>query len=209
VINAIPVFTVSCPSCLTEFPVDAAKVPGEGVYAVCSVCLRVFRVERPPEEASAEGREAPTSAEPAVEAPVAPGAEPRVEEAEPVATPPEAAFEDLSSFTAEVMAEEEDDDGGAAVSRSSLSLGADRFGKRDPHERARRLARVLVSDVLVYYPAKFQESSSRGTVKEDFQDEVRKCWKEYVDQVGLELAESTPYFEEALNEILGKGERVF
>ena len=38
---------------------------------------------------------------------------------------------------------------------------------------------------------------------------MRKSWKEYVDQVGQELAESTPYFGEALNEILGQGQQIF
>jgi predicted Zn finger-like uncharacterized protein len=196
VINSTSVFTVACPSCHTEFPIDPAKVPEAGIDAICSECMRVFRVEHPPvDQVEAGGDEAPAAvAEPVVEP-------------EPAPPPPEAAFEDLSSFTSEVMAEGDDD--GSDVARSTLSLGADRFGKRDPHERARRLARVLVSDILVYYPARFQESLSKGTVKEDFQDEVKKSWKEYVDQVGIDLAESTPYFEEALNEVLGKGEKIF
>lgn len=231
-IDTLPVFTVACPSCLSEFPIDPEKVPAEGVHAICSACLRVFRVEHPSsaELAAAEPpvTTAETTAEPEIVAapdlPEAPelvrsATEPEVvgeksqpELAEPGPSVPEprseAPFEDLSSFTAEILAEEDDDTDGP-LAKSSLSLAADRFGKRDPHERARRLARVLVSDILVYYPARFQESSSRGTVKEDFQDEVRKSWKEYVDQVGLELAESTPYFEEALNEVLGKGEKIF
>lgn len=115
-------------------------------------------------------------------------------------------FEDLSSLTSEAMADEDLEE---QLASSALSLAADRFGKRDPSERARRLARVLVSDIIAYFPARFRESAARGTVKEDFEDEVKKSWKEYVDQVGLEVAESTPHFEDALNEILGKGEKIF
>jgi hypothetical protein len=36
-----------------------------------------------------------------------------------------------------------------------------------------------------------------------------KSWEEYVAQVGLELAKSTPYFRNSLNEILANGQQVF
>lgn len=134
-----------------------------------------------------------------VEAVVAESEAPVEEESKP-------SFEDLTTLTSEAMADEDLDE---QLAGSALSLAADRFGKRDPGERARRLARVLVSDIIAYYPARYRESLARGTVKEDFEDEVKKSWKEYVDQVGLEVAESTPHFEDALNEILAKGEKIF
>jgi hypothetical protein len=83
------------------------------------------------------------------------------------------------------------------------------FGKRDPHEKASRLARVLVSDIITYNPERHQRALDGGTLKADFEDEIKKSWGEYVDQVGKELAESTHYFNDALNEILARGERVF
>jgi hypothetical protein len=36
-----------------------------------------------------------------------------------------------------------------------------------------------------------------------------KSWEEYVAQVGVELAKSTPYFRSALNDILAKGQQIF
>ncbi len=36
-----------------------------------------------------------------------------------------------------------------------------------------------------------------------------KSWEEYVAQVGDDLAKSTPFFRDALNEILAKGEKIF
>jgi hypothetical protein len=42
-----------------------------------------------------------------------------------------------------------------------------------------------------------------------FKDEIDKSWQEYVDQVGKDLAEGTPFWTEALNEILAAGNRVF
>jgi hypothetical protein len=84
-----------------------------------------------------------------------------------------------------------------------------RFGRRDPEERAERLARVLVSDMIAYHPARHREALETGTLAEVFDDEIKKSWGEYVEQIGKELAESTPYFRDALNEILAEGREVF
>jgi len=83
------------------------------------------------------------------------------------------------------------------------------FLSQDPALKARRLARALVSDIVVYHPAKRQEGLRDGTLKELFEEEIRKSYEEYTDQVGRELAESTGYFREALNEILAGGRQVF
>ena len=83
------------------------------------------------------------------------------------------------------------------------------FLSQDPSQKARRLARALISDLAVYYPDRRKEGVANGTLKELFQEEIQKSWEEYTDQVGKELAESTPYFTEALNEILAGGQRVF
>ncbi|MBW3533717.1 MAG: zinc-ribbon domain-containing protein [Gemmatimonadetes bacterium] len=83
------------------------------------------------------------------------------------------------------------------------------FGKRDPKEKASRLARVLVSDMVTYNSERHQRALRQGTLKEDFEDEIKKSWDEYVDQVGSEVAESTTFFNDALNQILARGQQVF
>jgi hypothetical protein len=83
------------------------------------------------------------------------------------------------------------------------------FLSQDPALKARRLARALVSDIVVYHPAKRQEGLRDGTLKELFEEEIRKSYEEYTDQVGRELAESSGYFREALNEILAGGRQIF
>jgi len=82
-------------------------------------------------------------------------------------------------------------------------------GRRDPHDKARRLARVLVSDMITYNPDRHARALEAGTLAEDFEEEMEKSWAEYVEQVGHELAESTPYWNDALNEILAKGQALF
>ena len=42
-----------------------------------------------------------------------------------------------------------------------------------------------------------------------FEEEIRKSYEEYTEQVGREIAETTGYFREALNEILAGGRQVF
>lgn len=83
------------------------------------------------------------------------------------------------------------------------------FGQRDPADKARRLARVLVSDMIMYNPERHQRALENGTLEEDFEDEIAKSWKEYVEQVGEEMARGTDYWRDALNDILAKGEQVF
>ncbi len=83
------------------------------------------------------------------------------------------------------------------------------FLAQDPRQKARRLARALVSDMIVYQPEKRQRALEEGALKEAFAEEIKKSWDEYVEQVGHELANSTPYFTEALNEILAGGRAVF
>jgi hypothetical protein len=83
------------------------------------------------------------------------------------------------------------------------------FLARDPRQKARRLARALVSDMIVYQPEKRQQALAAGNIKEAFEEEIQKSWEEYVDQVGAELANSTTFFKEALNEILAGGQQIF
>jgi hypothetical protein len=71
------------------------------------------------------------------------------------------------------------------------------------------LARALISDIIVYYPEKHQEGLKNGTLRELFRDEIKKSYEEYVDQMGKEFADSTTHFQEALNDVLAQGKRLF
>ena len=85
------------------------------------------------------------------------------------------------------------------------------FGKRDPMDKARRLARVLVSDMVMYNSERHQQALAEGTLAEEFDEEIEKSWKEFVDQVGPEIAdgEGRRFWSQALNDILAKGASVF
>jgi predicted Zn finger-like uncharacterized protein len=83
------------------------------------------------------------------------------------------------------------------------------FLANDPHAKAKRLARALVSDLVTYFPQKCEEGIRDGTLKQLFKEEIQKSYEEYVLQVGREFAESTPHFQDALNDILARGQKVF
>ena len=40
-------------------------------------------------------------------------------------------------------------------------------------------------------------------------DEIKKSWELYKEKIGAEIANSTNYFKEALNEILADGQDIF
>jgi len=100
-----------------------------------------------------------------------------------------------------------------SVPRAGGDSGARRplnpFLSKDPDQRAKRLARALVSDIITYHPAKHAEGLRDGTLKQLFREEIKKSFEEYIAQVGQQLAESTTYFQEALNEVLGGGKKIF
>src|SRR2546429_18654 len=83
------------------------------------------------------------------------------------------------------------------------------FMVQDPKQKARRLARALVSDLVVYHPEKRQQGLRDKTLPQLFKDEIEKSWQEYVEQVGAEIAKGTSFWAEALNEILAGGNKVF
>jgi hypothetical protein len=79
----------------------------------------------------------------------------------------------------------------------------------DPNAKARRLARALISDLVTYFPQRRDEGLRDGTLKDLFREEIKKSFEEYVDQVGREFADSTPHFQDALNDILAAGQKIF
>jgi len=83
------------------------------------------------------------------------------------------------------------------------------FLANDPNQKARRLARALVSHMVAYHPTKREEGLQGGTLKQLFRDEIKKSYEEYVEQVGREFAESTLHFQEALNDVLAGGRKIF
>jgi predicted Zn finger-like uncharacterized protein len=83
------------------------------------------------------------------------------------------------------------------------------FLSQDPAHKARRLARALISDIVVYHPAKRQEGCGTAT--------SRSCSRTRSEELGGvhragragRAAESPAYFRKRLNEILAGGRQIF
>ncbi|HET9065776.1 MAG TPA: zinc-ribbon domain-containing protein [Gemmatimonadales bacterium] len=227
---------VSCPQCSTVFRVDPAKVPERGVRARCSVCSGLIAVRRPaaaeissaPEERVAPPVQPPVAppivpppSTPIVSAPIqpptpeiavpTPPAPPLPSEPTREVPPPAPPAVPLSALPEPTPGPSPADEPEPAPAPTTTSAGrfTNPFLQQDPSTRARRLARALVSDLVVYHPEKRQRGLADGNLKELFGEEIRKSWEEYTDQVGEEIARTTPYFTEALNEILAEGRTLF
>lgn len=99
--------------------------------------------------------------------------------------------------------------GTSAIGDAGARRPLNPFLSKDPDQRAKRLARALVSDIITYHPAKHAEGLRDGTLKQLFREEIKKSFEEYIAQVGQQLAEGTTYFQEALNEVLAGGKKIF
>lgn len=97
----------------------------------------------------------------------------------------------------------------AAPSATPARVPINPFLANDPNAKAKRLARALVSDIVTYFPQKREEGLRDGTLKQLFRDEIKKSYEEYVDQVGREFASSTTHFQDALNDVLAGGKKMF
>jgi predicted Zn finger-like uncharacterized protein len=76
-------------------------------------------------------------------------------------------------------------------------------------ERARRLARVLVSDILVYNQEVRDRAMREGNLATALAGEVNKAWELYKSKVDPTVLRNTAYFKDALNEILAGGQKIF
>jgi hypothetical protein len=105
--------------------------------------------------------------------------------------------------------------GGATATRPSAAAAPparppiNPFLANDPNAKAKRLARALVSDIVAYFPQKREEGMRDGTLKQLLREEIKKSYEEYVEQVGREFAEGTTHFQDALNDVLAGGKKLF
>lgn len=76
-------------------------------------------------------------------------------------------------------------------------------------DKSRRLARALVSDILVYNRAKRDAALASGKLVQELGPEIKKSWEVYKERVTPEVANSTNHFREALNDILADGQPIF
>lgn len=206
---------IQCQSCSAKYFLAEEKVPVNPLKVRCPKCRAVFMLAAKTERATVTVAASPMPAP----APVMEAMAPAVESLRPVAEPvmrnefasqPAPFVENpshLSSMVAEpVAAEQETAPEAAAVPSPSARSGR---GGKTADDRAKRLARVLVSDILWYNRERRDAALRDGTLMTSLGEEIKKSWELYKEKVGPEAAHSTNYFKEALNEILANGQQVF
>jgi predicted Zn finger-like uncharacterized protein len=159
---------------------------------------------RPTTQPAPPSFSSPMAAGPAAPRPIAP-ATPAASAPAALATPPVVVSQSVTPASSPAASNA----GVPATGSDSERRPINPFLRADPAQRARRLARALVSDLVAYHPQKREEGLRDGTLRQLFREEIKKSYEEYVEQVGRDSAESSPYFQDALNEILAGGRRLF
>ena len=76
---------------------------------------------------------------------------------------------------------------------------------RDPHERAKRLARLIVSDIIIYNQDKIVEGIKQDTLFDLLKEDIEVGRTYYEKNIDPAVAEQSNYFNHALVDILIKG----
>ncbi len=159
------------------------------------------------EETEAEIEEAP--ADEAVEEMVATDdyvaevvEEPMVEEA-PAETPTEVAPPPAAADGAEVAPPEDLDGPGWAF--QTRNLGAE-DGEGAAHEEARRLARLLVTEIKLYNEEQVEEGRRNRNIYQSLREDIDRSRQIYEERVDEAIRTGTDYFHDELVRILAAGE---
>ncbi len=189
-----------CPKCHTRYKIDENRVPAAGVKVRCKKCDSVIAIRRPSSqqptidlERPYEGMARPT-ATPPVQKDVPPP--PTVERPPRLELPKKA--------EAERKAVEESVERKVHLSEAELSEEDKKW-----HARARRLAKALASDLVLYNTARVEQGLKDGTIVELLGPEIRRSWEYYKQQIPQHIVDNTDYFKEQLNKIVGKGMKIF
>jgi len=199
---------VQCQGCTAKYFLPQDKLPVSPIKVRCPKCTAVFTLVPQPEPVG-------------VGAAVAPGPAPAggsVQEYEIPGGIPEQVTPDTPPVSEEVASAVAVEQAPAAEPKpkskpkakpSKPAKTKKKPGGRSKEDRAKRLARVLVSDILCYNREKRDQALQDGTLMTVLGEEIKKSWELYKEKIGPELANSTNYFKEALNEILADGKEVF
>jgi len=72
------------------------------------------------------------------------------------------------------------------------------------HDEARRLARTILSDILLYNQAKVKEGIEKDSLFDVLTEELAEGKKYYESMVDVEIRQATNFFSEAVVDVLIK-----
>lgn len=204
---------ITCSACQAQYTIADEKVPPQGARVRCRKCQAVFSIS--PTTAVEKGAQSrPAAADPVAQAPAAPApaaAAPAAAAQEPSEPPPirPAPLPTIPPAGTPVTPEPRQAAAAAEPEAESHIPAGLSPEERAKHERARRLARVLASDIAIYNQEKRERGLRDGNLVAVLGYEIKKSWEVYKERVSPELANATPYFRDALNQMLAGGKKVF
>lgn len=77
------------------------------------------------------------------------------------------------------------------------------------HVKARRLARIIVSDIMLYNQGKVEEGVRNGTFYQILADDIREGRSLYQSRVPEEVLNSTSYLEDAFEDLIARKKREY
>ncbi|MEO0184949.1 MAG: zinc-ribbon domain-containing protein [candidate division WOR-3 bacterium] len=225
---------VECTNCHSKYNIDQSKIPATGVKVRCPKCQNVIsimkeipqpppvtepvQVKTPVQTPPVEPPQPPVIEQPAppvVEPPPAKKVEVPVAEKisepippEPVVSPPAPEPEIPEPPTAEKAVAPEP---GVETVAKPVTPPPVEMSEEDKkwHERARRLAKALASDLVLYNQAKVEQGLRDGTLIQLLGAEIKRSWEYYCQQIPKHIIENSDYFKEQLNKVVGKGKEIF
>ncbi|NMC73898.1 MAG: response regulator [Geobacteraceae bacterium] len=85
-----------------------------------------------------------------------------------------------------------------------VKTSADGAVSSEAHDKARRLARIIVGDIALYNQKKVEEGIRCGTFRELLRDEIAEGEKLYMRRVPEEVRNGTSYLQEAFDDFLAQ-----
>lgn len=77
----------------------------------------------------------------------------------------------------------------------------------EAHVKARRLARIIVSDIVLYNQVKVEEGMRKGTFYELLADDIKEGRALYTRRISEEIRQATSYLEDAFEELIARKKR--
>ncbi|MBI1920221.1 MAG: zinc-ribbon domain-containing protein [Geobacter sp.] len=79
----------------------------------------------------------------------------------------------------------------------------------EAHVKAKRLARIIVSDIVLYNQAQVEEGIRNGTFYQLLESDIQEGRNHYVQRVSEEIRKETSYLEAAFEDLIAKKKREF
>jgi hypothetical protein len=77
--------------------------------------------------------------------------------------------------------------------------------RTDPHERAQRLARIIIGEIVLYHKDRIVDAIKNDSLFEALERELEEGRKYYEKNVDPSVRAQTGYFDQAVVDILVKG----